>query len=120
MGVLTQTGIVIGFAYCGHILSAAFAVPLPASVTGLLLLLLALRLRILPGAWIEDATRFLGANMAFFFLPSAVEIIENYLHVEAVLWKLLFICAVSTCLTFLATYASARLFQRLFGKNGGR
>lgn len=120
MNVLVQLAILFGFAYAGHILANAFAFPLPASVTGLLLLLAALRLRLLPAARIGDATRFLGVNMAFFFLPSAVEILESYMHVGNVLAELLFICLVSTLLTFLATYASARCFRKILAKRGGQ
>ena len=116
MNILKQFGIILGFAYCGHLLAYGLLVPLPASVIGLVLLLTGLRLRIVSEKWLDDTAHFLSANMAFFFLPSAVEILESYEHIHPVLAKLVLVCIASTIVTFLASYASVRALQKLTGK----
>lgn len=116
MKVLGQLGIILGFAYAGHLLAFGLSISLPSSVLGLLLLLGALRLRLVPEEWLGDTAHFLSANMALFFLPPAVGIIENYHHINPVLGKLLFVCIAST----LATYATVCALQRLGAKWKGK
>ncbi|MCD8352671.1 MAG: CidA/LrgA family protein [Planctomycetaceae bacterium] len=118
-GYIGQIGLILAIAYCGHLAVTGLSVPLPSSVVGLLLLLAGLRLGVVAEAWIGDAAHFLSANMAFFFLPSAVEIIENYDRIHPVLVRLLAVCIISTVVTFLAAYWSVRILQGLV-KKGGR
>ncbi|MCD8139970.1 MAG: CidA/LrgA family protein [Planctomycetaceae bacterium] len=118
LGYLGQIGLILALAYCGHLAVAGLSVPLPSSVVGLLLLA-GLRLGVVHEAWIGDAAHFLSANMAFFFLPSAVEILENYDRIHPVLVRLLAVCVISTVVTFLAAYWAVRMLQGLV-KKGGR
>lgn len=120
MKVLGQLGIILGFAYAGHLLAHGLSIPLPSSVLGLLLLLGALRLRLVPEEWLGGTAHFLSVNMAFFFLPSAVGILENYHHINPVLGKLLFVCIASTLATFIATYAVVCALQGLRAKGKGK
>ncbi len=119
IGYLGQLGLILAIAYCGHLAVTALSVPLPSSVVGLLLLLAGLRLGLVHEAWLGDAAHFLSANMAFFFLPSAVEIIENYDRIHPVLVRLVVVVVLSTIVTFLASYWAVRILQGL-AKKGGR
>ncbi|MCC8190708.1 MAG: CidA/LrgA family protein [Planctomycetes bacterium] len=112
MLILQQLGIILAFAACGHLLANGLGLPLPNSVIGLILLLGGLRLRLLPEWRIGNVAQFLSANMAFFFLPSAVEIVENYAHIQPILLEILVVCTASTITTFCATYAVVRLLHR--------
>lgn len=56
---------------------AAVSLPIPASMIGLLLLLLALKLGIVKLKWIEQGGNWLLAELMLFFVPSAVGIV-NY------------------------------------------
>lgn len=116
MRLFGQFAIILCFSYAGHLLANGLSVPLPSSVIGLVLLVAALRLRLLPEKWIADTAHFLSANMAFFFLPLSVEIVENYDHVKDVFAKLMFIAIVSTVVTFAASYSATRFLQRLMAK----
>lgn len=118
MKTLQQIGLIFGIAYCGHLLANGAGIPLPASVIGLLLLLAGLRTGIINEKWIAEASYFLSANMAFFFLPSAVEILDNYHLVHSVLAQLLIVCIASTVLTFLATYVTVVFLQKFLAKRG--
>lgn len=120
MTLLRQIGIVFGIAYCGHLLTNGLMLPLPASVIGLVLLLAGLRTGLIHERWIAETSHFLSANMAFLFLPSAVEILDNYTLIHSVLAQLLIICVISTALTFLATYYSVVFFQKTLAKRGNQ
>lgn len=112
MKMLSQLAVILGLAYAGHLLAAGLGVPLPASVIGILLLLIALRTGRLAESRVEGAANFLTANMAFFFLPSAVEIIGNVEAVRPVLFRLILVCVLSTAATFFAAYGAVCALQK--------
>ncbi len=115
MKTLGQLALILGLAYLGHLLAAGLSAPLPAGVIGILLLLGCLRMKWIAREWIDDAARFLTANMAFFFLPPAVEIIDNMGAVRPVLFRLLLVCAAGTVCAFFATYIAVRLLRKTTG-----
>ena len=116
VNILWQVGIIFGFSYCGYILAYGLSIPLPASVIGLLLLLVGLRLRIVSEKWIDDAAHFLSANMAFFFLPSTIDLLENHMRIHPVLGELFIVCIASTAVTFFATYHTVRVLRKFASK----
>ena len=93
----------------------------PASVIAMLLLLICLLAGILKVEHIREKSDFLLANMAFFFIPAGVNVI-NYLDILRASWlSLLVICLVTMVITFAATALSIRLtVQLLHKKEGGR
>lgn len=115
MKLFGQLAIILAAAYIGHLLAAGLSAPLPAGVLGILLLLAALRLRRLAESSVDSAANFLMANMAFFFLPSAVDIIGNISLVRPVLFRLLAVIILSTAITFLATWHAVRILQKFTG-----
>ncbi|ACR70649.1 LrgA family protein [Edwardsiella ictaluri 93-146] len=58
-------------------LVSRFALPLPANIVGMLLLLVLIALRILPLAWVKAGSRWLLAEMLLFFVPAVVAVV-NY------------------------------------------
>ena len=117
MRILGQLGLIFAFVYLGVRLSRILPAGLPASVLGMLLLLAALRLRLLPESFLAETGEFFGANMAFFFLPPAVDILEQYPLVRAFLPIILLICLLATIVTFLAAYLAAGAVQQWTGKD---
>lgn len=117
MKLLGQLGLLFAFALGGDLMARLVTVGVPASVWALALLLAALRLGVLRTETIADTGGFLAANMAFFFVPSAVGIIDSYQTLYPVLFRLMLVCLVSTVLTFLATYYTVRLVGK-FSRRG--
>lgn len=119
MQIIGQLGIIFAFGFAGEILAALLPFTLPSSVIGLVLLLFCLRTGLLKVEQIGGAAGFLTANMAFFFLPSAVNILANYDMLKPVLWKLVIICFAGAALTFLTTYGTVWLIRSIQRKGGG-
>ena len=68
---------------------------------------------------IREKSDFLLANMAFFFIPAGVNVI-NYLDILKANWlPLLLICVITTVITFAATTYSIRLTIWLLGRRKG-
>ncbi len=103
MEILVQIGILFGVCLLGESISSLLPVTVPSSVIGMLLLLLLLCLGILQTRHIEKLGDFLLKNMAFFFIPSGVGILDYYSVVSGSIFKLLLICLLTTILTFAAT-----------------
>ena len=94
--------------------------PFPASVLSMILLFLLLCLKVLKIDHIRQKADFLLQNMAFFFIPAGVGILEQFEFVKDSMWQLLLICLVTTLLTFGVTAAAVRfgvwLQKKLTGK----
>ncbi len=103
MEIIIQIGIVFGVCLVGQLISACLPVTVPASVIGMILLLLLLCFQILKPHHIEKKSNFLLKNMAFFFIPAGVGIMNNYSYVKDSILPLLLVCLITTVLTFGVT-----------------
>lgn len=65
------------FLFLGAFVKLFITVPIPASMIGLILLLVALSLKIVKLEWVEKGGNWLLAELILFFIPSAVGIV-NY------------------------------------------
>ena len=115
MKIIKQVGII--FSICAlsvlieHFLPFAF----PASVIGMILLFLFLLTGLLKIDHIREKSDFLLANMAFFFIPAGVNVI-NYLDILKANWLPLLLI-----ITFAATACSVRFTMYLLSRRkGGR
>lgn len=117
--ILLQIGIVFGLYWVSQCVEATLPFPFPASVISLLLLLALLALRVIRVDHIREKADFLLGNLAFFFIPVSVGIM-NY---AGIIWEhgpaFFTICAVSLVLTFAVTVTVVRLTGRLLEKRKG-
>lgn len=72
-----QFGIICGFLFLGKFISPYLPFPLPGSIIGMLLLLLALSLKVVKLEWVEECSNFFFKYMAFFFVPSGVALMNS-------------------------------------------
>ena len=99
---------------------AALPVPFPASVIGMLLLLALLATGLLKIEHIREKADFLLANMAFFFLPAGVSVINYFDVLGRSAVALVLVCLLSTVITFGATALSIRFTLRLLERRKSR
>lgn len=106
MKLLIQFGIIFGVCWVGE--GLASLLPLPGSVISMILLFLLLLAKLLKPAHIAEKSGFLLKNMAFFFIPAGVAIMESM----GVLWEnllpFLTVCFVTMVITFAATAYTVR------------
>ena len=109
MKIIKQTGIIMAICWISLVIEHYLPFAFPASVIGMILLLICLLSGILKLEHIREKSDFLLSNMAFFFIPAGVSLI-NYLDIlKDNLFPIIVICVVSTVLTFAATAFSIRL-----------
>jgi holin-like protein len=118
MHILRQLGLILAFGFLGEIISHYLPLGMPASVLGMILMLVALGIKLVKPEHLGVTAGFLSANMSFFFLPAAVTVLENYGYIQPVLIKLLLIVLISTVVTFFLTYGTVRLFRMILSKQG--
>ncbi len=120
--LLVQIGIVFGICLVGEGISRVLPFAFPASVISMILLFLLLLSGALKVEHIREKGDFLLRNMAFFFIPSGVGLIEQADAVRGKVLPLLAVCLITTVLTFAVSAATIRLVSswqnRL--KKGGR
>ena len=102
LGELAQT--LIGLAFPG--------IFVPGTVLGLFFLLAALALKWLPLSHIESVGTFLTQNMAFFFIPAAVSVLDYWNLLAEHAWQILLVILASLLAGFFAVAGSVRLVLR--------
>lgn len=114
---MIQIGLVFGICLIGEAIVHFLPFPFPASVASMILLLILLLVGAIKVQYIQAKTDFLLKNMAFFFIPSGVGLMEHVDAVKGSLLPILLICILSTFLTFGATAFTIRAVRKLQGKN---
>lgn len=113
MKIIKQIGIVMGLCWISLVMEKLLPFSFPASVIGMILLLICLFTGILKLEHIREKSDFLLSNMAFFFIPAGVSML-NYLDILMEnLVPILVISIVSTFVTFIAAALSIRLTLKL-------
>lgn len=116
MKIIIQIAIIFSICWISQIIEALLPIAFPASVIGMLLLLLLLMARVLKVDHIREKSDFLLSNMAFFFIPAGVSIINYFDVLASSILPLLAVCVISTVLTFAVTAWTVRLTCRLMDR----
>lgn len=116
MKIIKQIGIVMGICWFSQIIENYLPITFPASVIGMILLLICLMTGILRLEHIREKSDFLLANMSFFFLPASVSMINYFDILKSNLIPIVVISVATTVLTFAATAYSIRLTIALMNR----
>ena len=82
MKILWQLCFLFALSFVGEIASSLLPFPFPASVISLLVLLFLLCIRAVKPEQIRETSDFLLKNMAFFFLPAGVQVMEQFAVIQ--------------------------------------
>ncbi len=110
--LLVQIGIIFGICLLGEFISSLLPFVFPASVISMMLVFAFLLSGLLKVEHIREKGDFLLKNMAFFFIPSGVALIEQVDAVKGKIVPLLFICLITTVLTFVVSAFTIRLVTK--------
>ena len=104
------------FSFAGELLKYVIPLPVPASIYGLLLLLLALVTGILRLESVKETSKFLIEIMPLMFIPAAVGLLESWEALSGILIQVLTATVVSTVLVM---GVSGMVTQALIRKKQG-
>lgn len=110
--IIKQIGIIFTVCWLSQVLAAVLPFDFPASVIGMIVLFLCLMTGLLKIEHIQEKADFLLGNMAFFFVPAGVSILNYFDVLKESLVPFLVICIVSTIVTFAVTAYSVKLVMK--------
>lgn len=116
MKIIKQFGIIFGICWISKIVEYFLPIDFPASVIGMILLFFLLLTGVLKVTHIQEKSDFLLSNMAFFFVPAGVSVINYFDLLKSTALQLVIICIISTIITFAVTAYSIKLTMALMNR----
>ncbi|GKH33638.1 CidA/LrgA family protein [Muricomes sp. OA1] len=116
MKIIRQIGIIFTVCWLSQVIAEFLPFDFPASVIGMIFLFICLLTGMLKIEHIQEKSDFLLGNMAFFFVPAGVSIMNYFDILKSSAVQLLIICIVSTVITFAVTAYSVKLTMKLIDR----
>ena len=103
MKYMKQLGIIFAVTCIGEILKYVIPLPIPASIYGLVLMLVLLMSRIVMLEQVQDVADFLIEIMPMMFIPAAVGLLVSWKQLKSMLVPVVVITIVSTIIVMALT-----------------
>ncbi len=117
MKIFKELTIILLVSFVANLAVKIFNLPLSTSVVGIFLLLALLLTNIVKESQIKTTSDFLSQHLIFFYIPSAVAIMEEYHYIIDKLPPFIFICLFATVLIMVSTAATAQIFENAIAKH---
>lgn len=111
MNIMGQLALIFGLSLVGEGVAALLPVSFPSSVISMVLLMALLLTGVIKDKHIKTVSNFLVANMAFFFIPSFVGIVEHGTLLKSQALPLLVIVGLTTPVVYLITGWTVQLMM---------
>ena len=98
MKYLRQLLIILIFSFIGEILHSLIPIQVPASIYGLVLLLIALLTGIIQLPQVKETAKYLIEIMPLMFIPAGVGLLESWGNLKSILVPVLLLLVASTIL----------------------
>lgn len=115
MKFLRQFMIILLLSFLGEVLKMFIPLPIPASVYGLVLMLLCLVIGILKTSQVKEAAFFLIEIMPVMFIPAAAGLIDSWKVLQPLLLPILVITVVITIFVMVVTGKIAQMIAQKRG-----
>lgn len=105
MKIFNQLGIILGIWAVGEIISSLLSsfIKIPGSIAGMILLFLLLKFKIIKEDKIKEVSDFLLNNMAIFFVPAGVSLINSLGLIGNNILVLVLCSTIATLIIMLST-----------------
>ena len=110
MKYIHQFGLILAISFLGEALKFVIPLPIPASIYGLLFMLLALHFKIFPLESVKESGELLIDIMPLMFIPAGVGLMESWPALKPVCLPVLLITVLTTILVMGVT---GRVTQKL-------
>lgn len=115
MKFLRQFMIILLLSFLGEVLKMFIPLPIPASVYGLVLMLVCLMTGVLKTSQVKDAAFFLIEIMPVMFIPAAAGLIDSWKVLQPLLLPILVITVVITIFVMVITGKVAQMIAQKRG-----
>lgn len=120
MKIIKQIAIIFSVCWFSQVIEHFLPFAFSASIIGMVLLFLCLVSGLLKIEHIQEKSDFLLSNMAFFFIPAGVSIINYFDVLKSSAWQILTVCIATTVVTFGVTALFMRLTMKLMKRGKGK
>lgn len=100
---IRQFGIILGITFLGELLNFTIPLPIPASIYGLILMLVLLSTKILSLNQVKETGNFLIEIMPLMFIPAAAGILVSWDILKSILIPLIIITIITTVIVMVVT-----------------
>ena len=115
MKYVRQFMLILMISFCGELLKYLLPLPIPASVYGLVLMLVCLMTGVLKTSQVKDAAFFLIEIMPVMFIPAAAGLIDSWKVLQPLLLPILVITVVITVFVMVITGKVAQMIAQKRG-----
>lgn len=112
MKILKELAIITGILFISHILQKLTGIPIPASVLGMMIMLICLVTGVLKIDSIETVTRFLLDNLTILFIPGGVSLITSYVLIKGQVIKILIIAILTGAIGIAVAGLTVKLLNK--------
>lgn len=113
MKLLKEIIIIFGIYYIGETCRVLLHIPIPGSLIGMLLLVLALHFKIVKLGQISTISNFLLGHLSFFFIPAGVALMAVFPQIANNWYWILLVCVITTFFTMgLSGYSVQKMLER--------
>ena len=112
MKYIRQFTIILFISLAGEIIHLLVPLPVPASIYGLLVMLIGLRKKWIPLEAVEEVSIFLIDIMPLMFIPAAVGLLDSWGILRPILVPFLVITLLSTIIVMIITGKVTQLFMK--------
>lgn len=119
MKYVFQLCIILFVSFLGELLHALIDLPVPASIYGLVLMLICLAAKIIKLEWVKDTGSFLLEIMPLMFVPAAVGLVTQWSDASKMLLPIIITISVITVFV-MAVSGRATQFMLRKGKREGK
>lgn len=103
MHFIRQLGIILAITFIGELLKDSIPLPIPASIYGLTLMLLALKTKIVPLEEVKQVGNFLIEIMPLMFIPAAVGLLVSWDILKDIWIPVILITILTTIIVMVVT-----------------
>ncbi|WP_346885359.1 CidA/LrgA family protein [Clostridium sp. UBA4395] len=103
MKYFRQFGIILAVTFIGEILKCIIPLPIPASIYGLILMLIILKAKIIPLEQVKETGTFLIEIMPLMFIPAAVGLLVSWDVLKDICIPVITITILTTVIVMIVT-----------------
>lgn len=113
MKFLRQFGVILAVTFIGEALRFFIPLPIPASIYGIIIMLMVLKTGIIKLEYVKEAAAFLIEIMPLMFIPAAVGIMASWEALQDIYIPIIIITILSTVIVMAVTGRITQLMIRL-------
>ena len=98
-----QFGVILAITFIGELLKFLIPLPIPASIYGLVIMLIVLKAKIVKLEQVKDAAAFLIEIMPLMFIPAAVGILVSWDALKDIFIPIIFITIITTIIVMVVS-----------------